>query len=60
MRKVILTIEIEEAEAVKQLIDSLPIMIPTPDRVKRVLSFNAKLHQAINRTKGNGNGKSER
>lgn len=59
MRKIILTVEIEEAEAVKEIIESLPVMVPAPDRVKRVLSFNAKLHKAIQRLKGEDNGKGE-
>lgn len=58
MRKIILTIEIEEAEAVKETIESLPVMIPAPERVKRVLSFNAKLHKAIQRSREGNNGKS--
>lgn len=59
MRKVIVTVEMEEAESVKELIDSLPVMIPAPSRVKRALAFNSKLTNAIKRAKRIRDGKSE-
>lgn len=51
---VILTVELDEAEAVRSYFLRLPV--PTPahfsTEVKRIFSFNAKLHRAIEHTKG--------
>lgn len=49
---VILTVTLEEAEAAKTFLERVPVP-PTPTQaVKHTLSFNAKLHKAIQHTKG--------
>lgn len=49
---VILTVTLEEAEAAKVFLERIQVS-PTPvSAVKSTLSFNAKLHKAIQHTKG--------
>lgn len=57
--KVIVTVDLGEAESVKELIESLPVMAPAPTRFKLALAFNAKLTKAIQRAKRVKDGKSE-
>jgi len=49
---VILTVSLEEAESAIRFLERVPVpTVPTP-ATKHTLSFNAKLHKAIQHTKG--------
>lgn len=51
---VILTVELDEAEAARALLERMVVSAPIPvsNEIKRVFSFNAKLHKAVAHTKG--------
>lgn len=49
---VILTVSLEEAEAAKVFLERVPVPSVPTNAVKNTLSFNAKLHKAIQHTKG--------
>ena len=49
---VILTVPLDEAEAAKAFLERLQVPVMPSQTVKLTLSFNAKLHKAIQHTKG--------